>query len=559
MRFKTLFTTFYSYKGGVGRTSALVNAALLRAIEGDRVVVVDFDFEAPGITSYVNSLARSKGKEVDLDAREGIVEYLFDAVNTDNIPSLKSCAITSKDLGLKLDGEIWFIGAGNTTDKSYTRKFSSLNWSKIFESNQGELLLANFKNQIISEFGNPDHVFIDSRTGISEIGGVCTRYLADSVIILSSLNDQNIHGTSKIYNTFKESKLHTILVASNVPVGLPWGEGQLFFDRVAKFEECFGRRPDLLIYNYPSLSLMEFFSAFLKMEKKDNVLRDDPLLKSYEALSKKINLENNSNYDKLLEEIVARMFIFDSTRNNKVDEYMDFHSKYYNHRKGVFNTLSLLKSIRLKLDIDDSADIVNKGCVKNLNKLKKVKDAYKDERLNMLIDYTLGQASDEIVTYYSKNKDDIKNDADWLDILPDHEKHAAIDMLMGLSKYLIVYNKLSGRHDYSFFYFARGFAAEKLHKQKEAKNSYSKFVKFYDASPTEVVYVAIAFSVSYALSKLDRYNEALIFINRAREIIEANREVLNSMFVPYEFKNADSLEVYKKEINNFEIKLSKLN
>jgi hypothetical protein len=44
--------TFYSYKGGVGRTMALANVATLLAQRGQRVLVVDFDLEAPGLHRY---------------------------------------------------------------------------------------------------------------------------------------------------------------------------------------------------------------------------------------------------------------------------------------------------------------------------------------------------------------------------------------------------------------------------------------------------------------------------------------------------------------------------
>ena len=43
--------TFYSYKGGVGRTLALLNVAYELADSGQRVLVVDFDLEAPAIHS----------------------------------------------------------------------------------------------------------------------------------------------------------------------------------------------------------------------------------------------------------------------------------------------------------------------------------------------------------------------------------------------------------------------------------------------------------------------------------------------------------------------------
>ena len=44
--------SFYSYKGGVGRTFALANVATTLARWGYRVLCVDWDLEAPGLSNY---------------------------------------------------------------------------------------------------------------------------------------------------------------------------------------------------------------------------------------------------------------------------------------------------------------------------------------------------------------------------------------------------------------------------------------------------------------------------------------------------------------------------
>ena len=45
--------TFYSYKGGTGRTMALANlGCLLARDEGFRVLMMDWDLEAPGLHRY---------------------------------------------------------------------------------------------------------------------------------------------------------------------------------------------------------------------------------------------------------------------------------------------------------------------------------------------------------------------------------------------------------------------------------------------------------------------------------------------------------------------------
>ncbi|HLM42734.1 MAG TPA: AAA family ATPase, partial [Myxococcaceae bacterium] len=53
--------SFYSYKGGVGRSMALANVATLLAHRGRRVLVVDFDLEAPGLHRYfLSSFPRTR-------------------------------------------------------------------------------------------------------------------------------------------------------------------------------------------------------------------------------------------------------------------------------------------------------------------------------------------------------------------------------------------------------------------------------------------------------------------------------------------------------------------
>lgn len=40
-----------------------------------------------------------------------------------------------------------------------------------------------------------DYILLDSRTGITEVGGLCIGPLADRLVVLSALNEQNIEGT----------------------------------------------------------------------------------------------------------------------------------------------------------------------------------------------------------------------------------------------------------------------------------------------------------------------------------------------------------------------------
>src|SRR5690349_2309674 len=52
--------TFYSFKGGVGRSMAVAGIANLLARQGLRVLAIDFDLEAPGLERYFFDATESR-------------------------------------------------------------------------------------------------------------------------------------------------------------------------------------------------------------------------------------------------------------------------------------------------------------------------------------------------------------------------------------------------------------------------------------------------------------------------------------------------------------------
>jgi Mrp family chromosome partitioning ATPase len=82
-----MIVTFYSYKGGTGRTMAAANIACLLAKAGRRVLLVDFDLEAPGVWRYFEDFQRG------LDRQAGLIELLTEQATErlgyDGYPSTK--------------------------------------------------------------------------------------------------------------------------------------------------------------------------------------------------------------------------------------------------------------------------------------------------------------------------------------------------------------------------------------------------------------------------------------------------------------------------------------
>src|SRR5262245_12996213 len=54
--------TFYSYKGGVGRSFALANVTVILARWRFKVLCIDWDIEAPGLSYYFASYLPANGR-----------------------------------------------------------------------------------------------------------------------------------------------------------------------------------------------------------------------------------------------------------------------------------------------------------------------------------------------------------------------------------------------------------------------------------------------------------------------------------------------------------------
>ena len=70
--------TFYSYKGGVGRSFALANIGVLLARWGFRVLCIDFDLEAPGLAHFFGSMEQEPDTRDWLRRAPGLVELVTD-------------------------------------------------------------------------------------------------------------------------------------------------------------------------------------------------------------------------------------------------------------------------------------------------------------------------------------------------------------------------------------------------------------------------------------------------------------------------------------------------
>lgn len=195
--------TFYSYKGGTGRSLALANAARYLARLEFKVVALDFDLEAPGL--HYKFSASPDGKALSVKA--GVVDYLHSFIVDGELPSsLKDFTVDVTVPGADKP-LIQLIPAGRGPSKEYWSKLSRINWHDLFYSKgaKGVQVFLDLKNRIADEL-NPDFLLVDSRTGITEMGGVATTLLADRVISLVLPSRENLEGARAVLRSLRRSR-----------------------------------------------------------------------------------------------------------------------------------------------------------------------------------------------------------------------------------------------------------------------------------------------------------------------------------------------------------------
>jgi len=191
--------TFYSYKGGVGRTLALANIAKRLAEFGKKVCIIDFDLDAPGLQHKFKDNIGSNG------INQGIVDYInyFNCHNS--TPKSLTDYITPIIFKSQKYKDIDFIAAGNVYSDKYWKTLFSIDWVNMFykKDSQGVALFVDLKERIKKEL-KPDYLLIDSRTGISEISGITMSLLADEIVLFAAKNDENLQGIKQIIKTLAQ-------------------------------------------------------------------------------------------------------------------------------------------------------------------------------------------------------------------------------------------------------------------------------------------------------------------------------------------------------------------
>ncbi len=172
------FFTFYSFKGGVGRSMALANVADILARRGLRVLAIDFDLEAPGLERYfqVEKTAALANPGL-IDLLQSFKKSLSGAAPLDDSAEFRQIGrfvYPVYQRPLPNGGELHLLTAGQREPASQYRQYAlavrTFDWQDFYYNWEGEAFFEWLRGELAQPASGRDAydvVLVDSRTGVT--------------------------------------------------------------------------------------------------------------------------------------------------------------------------------------------------------------------------------------------------------------------------------------------------------------------------------------------------------------------------------------------------------
>jgi formylglycine-generating enzyme required for sulfatase activity/cellulose biosynthesis protein BcsQ len=276
--------TFYSYKGGTGRSMALSNVACLlarRQADARGVLMMDWDLEAPGLHRFFRGLLTCCFSEagdrafnehlglidlfLELDAKTSSSERAGERVTEGLASELVSEPVLERFI-LKTDiPSLHLIKAGRF-DEKYSMHVNTFQWEAFYQ--RSPWLIRSFAERLAERYR---YVLIDSRTGVTDTSGICTMLMPERLVAVFTPNRQSVMGVLELIrratNYRRQSDDLRPLVVFPLPSRIEAAEPQLREDwrkgnqgseiigYQSQFEELFKE-----VYDLPECNLEAYFN-----------------------------------------------------------------------------------------------------------------------------------------------------------------------------------------------------------------------------------------------------------------------------------------------------------
>lgn len=286
---KSKVVSFYSYKGGVGRTVILIQTAYLLASKGKRVAIIDLDIEAPSFNDIF---------ENDISNNNGMINYLYNKLY--NIKSEEDESIVKfvSKLNTNVSGEVYVIPAGKISLK-YIKMLELLKEKRIYENEY----ISEFIEELEKQY-NVDYVLIDSRTGLNNWGALSISNISDELFLCAYPNKENVRGINMISELINDNKKYNVIFSRIDNSDEGEKKAKELFDQLKINQDFIGifyEKRIALENKYPIESINNGFEKISNYLLEDEIIRENKKLlkanydKSEKILDKIMNRENFDN------------------------------------------------------------------------------------------------------------------------------------------------------------------------------------------------------------------------------------------------------------------------
>lgn len=193
--------TFYSFKGGMGRTTTLASVALQLAKKGKNVMMIDTDIEAPGLATLFFD---------DEAIQNGILDYLLEHPFSGSKDIFEYVLnVTEPSLLDGSDGHLSLLPAGRV-DGHYLQKLARID----YQDHRAGALRTSICNMLksICGFYSLDYILIDARAGFHDMGGIAVAQLPHGAVLFGNNSRQSWDGMTQVIRTIAESH------SDNIPI-----------------------------------------------------------------------------------------------------------------------------------------------------------------------------------------------------------------------------------------------------------------------------------------------------------------------------------------------------
>lgn len=225
--------TFYSYKGGVGRTLLLAWVARALAARGKRVLALDLDLEAPGLPAKLRPMSEPR-------AGLGVVDLLLRFQGGASPPAdlVHWCLPVATE-----QGRLWLLPAGAAPLPGYWQALSKISWESLFAERAADgARFFLWLRDALAKALEPDFLLIDARTGVTEMGAAAVGMLADTVVAVTNTSPESKTGLREVLRAAMGSPrvegrqpLRVLPVLSRVPALLGADDDARLADQLQHF------------------------------------------------------------------------------------------------------------------------------------------------------------------------------------------------------------------------------------------------------------------------------------------------------------------------------------